>query len=154
MPKYDPWLEHVVEGIADVLGETNGGLTGGEIGWLLQQCHMNDIEPTATKRHRLSIALLARQAHDRAANCVIHFIAETTQPVRYRTDPALFTARQDALGEVLVFIGLRISDEGKVATGGKATTLTEAARHANALRTELRRRGLHHVGARREVSPF
>ena len=41
---------------------------------------MNDIEPTATKRHRLRIALLARQAHDRAAKCVIHFIAERMQP--------------------------------------------------------------------------
>jgi uncharacterized protein (TIGR02391 family) len=143
MPRYDPWPEHVVEGVADVLGETSGGLTGGEISRLLQRCRINDVDPTATKRHRLRVALIARQAHDRAANCLIQFITEAMQPVRYRSHPALFTARQDALGEVLVFVGLRINDEGKVAKGTKASTLTDAARHANALRTELRRRGVH-----------
>ena len=65
------------------------------------------------------------------------------QPVRYREMPAIFSARQGALNEVLVFLGLRINDEGKVARGARADTLSEAARHANSLRAELRRRGVH-----------
>jgi len=143
MPAHDPWPEHVVEGVAEVLGATDSGLTGSEIGTLLARLGIDDIFPTATKRHRLRDALVARQRRDSAANCVISFITVTMEPVRYRTDPALFTLRQDDLNEVLVFIGLRINDEGKVARGAKADTLSEAARHANSLRAELRRRGVH-----------
>ena len=141
--RYEPWPEHVVEGIADVLGETIGGLTGSEIALLLDRARIEDVAPGITKRHRLREALLARQARDHAANCVIRFITEAMQPVHYREHPGLFSARQDALNEVLVFAGLRINDEGKLQRGVRADTLSEAARHANALRTELRRRGVH-----------
>jgi uncharacterized protein (TIGR02391 family) len=143
VPKYEPWQDHVVEGVADVLGETNSGLTGSEIAKLLEQCKIPDLAPGATKRDRLRYALTDRQERDAAANCVIKFITEAMQPVRYRNDPALFSARQGALDEVLVFIGFRINEEGKVQRGAKADTLSEAARHANSLRAELRRRGVH-----------
>lgn len=141
--RYESWPEHVVEGVAEVLGATDSGLTGTEIGTLLSRCGIFDVTPTATKRYRLRDALLARQRKDGAANCVIGFITVAMEPVRYREDPALFTLRRDALDEVLVFIGLRVNDEGKVQRGVKAVTLTEAARHANSLRAELRRRGVH-----------
>lgn len=89
------------------------------------------------------MALLARQAHDGAANCIIRFVTEAMQPVRYREVPGLFSARQDALNEVLVFLGLRVNDDGRVARGARADNLSEAAKHANSLRAELRRRGVH-----------
>ena len=43
---------------------------------------------------------------------------------------------------MLVFLGLPVNNKGKVARGPRADTLSEAARHANSLRTELRRRGV------------
>lgn len=55
----------------------------------------------------------------------------------------LLHRRQGDLNEVLVHVGLRVTDEGKLTRGPSATTLPEAARHANSLRTELRRRGAH-----------
>jgi uncharacterized protein (TIGR02391 family) len=143
VPTYEPWPEHVIEGVADVLGETNGGLTGSEIATLLERCRIADLAPGATKRHRLRYALMDRQGRDGASNCIIKFLTEAMQPVRYRNDPALFSSRQAALDEVLVFLGFRINDEGKVQLGAKADTLSEAARHANTLRAELRRRGVH-----------
>lgn len=141
--RHAPWPEHVVEGIADVLGETTTGLSGSEIARLLERSKIVDVAPGVTKRHRLRMALLTRQAQDQAANCVIRFITEAMEPVRYREMPGLFSLRQDALNEVLVFNGLRINDEGKVARGARADTLSEAAKHANSLRAELRRRGVH-----------
>jgi uncharacterized protein (TIGR02391 family) len=141
--RYAPWAEHVVEAVADVLGGTYGGLTGSEIAVLLARSHVEDIASPLTKRHRLREALLARQAKDSASNCIVRFITEAMQPVRYRDDPAVFSARQDALNEALVFMGLRVNDEGKLQRGARADTLSEASRHANALRTELRRRGAH-----------
>ncbi|MFY9587957.1 MAG: TIGR02391 family protein [Actinomycetota bacterium] len=141
--RYEPWPDQVVEGIAEVLGATDSGLTGTEIGTLLARCGIADVAPTTTKRYRLRDALLARQLKDNASNCVIRFITVAMEPVRYRETPALFTFRKDALDEVLVFIGLRVNEEGKVQRGVKAITLTEAAQHANSLRAELRRRGVH-----------
>jgi hypothetical protein len=64
-------------------------------------------------------------------------------PVNYRDDPQLFTRRQDGLNEVLVYLGFRVNDKGQVARGARASTLSDAARHANTVRTELRRRGTH-----------
>jgi uncharacterized protein (TIGR02391 family) len=64
-------------------------------------------------------------------------------PVRYKDAPSLFAARQGDLNEVLVHVGLRVNDEGKVQRGATASTLSEAALHADSIRLELRRRGTH-----------
>jgi hypothetical protein len=136
--RHEEWPEHVVEGAVDVLGETDTGLSGSEIARLLERSKIRDVEPDATKRHRLREALVARQAKDGAANCIILFITVAMEPVRYLDNPGLFTQRQGDLNEVLVFIGLRVDDQGKLARGAKAQTLSEAAQHANSLRAELR----------------
>ena len=141
--RFDPWPVAVVEGVADVLGESNTGLTGTEIAQLLGVAGVQDLYPSGSKRQRLREALLARQAADQASNCVIRFIAEAMAPVRYASVPTRFTSRKDALNEVLVHVGLRVIDTGQIARGPVASTLSEAAKHANALRTELRRRGTH-----------
>lgn len=97
-----PWPDHVVEGVAQVLGETTSGLTGSEIGRLLAQCGIQDPDPGDTKWRRLCLALIERQRQDRSPNNLIAFIYAAMEPVRYRNDMALFTLRQDALNEVLV----------------------------------------------------
>jgi uncharacterized protein (TIGR02391 family) len=125
-----------------VIGNTSDGLTGSEIGSLLAAYNMPDPGPI-TKWRRLASAFNDRQAADRSPKRLVTFITEVMAPVRYRSDPSAFTARQDALNEVLVHVGLRINDAGRVARGPKASTLSEAAQHANSLRLELRRRGTH-----------
>ncbi|MGX1909345.1 TIGR02391 family protein [Streptomyces phaeochromogenes] len=140
--KYDTWSASTVTAVADVLADTSEGLTGGEIGLLLAQVGIADAEGSS-KRKRLAQALLVRQARDQASNCVIKFITEAMAPVRYRQHPDVFSRRRDDLNEVLVHVGLRVNDEGKVARGPAASTLDQAAEHANSLRRELRRRGTH-----------
>lgn len=141
--RHPPWDAQVVEGVADVLGDTATGLTGTQIGQLLTGLGIPDPLDGHTKRVRLRISLQAGQERDRASNCVIAFISKAMAPIRYRDEPGLRTLRQDALNEVLVYEGLRVNDEGKIQRGPKASTLSEAARHANNLRAELRRRGTH-----------
>lgn len=141
--RFPPWDDNVVQGIADILGATDTGLSGPEIGRMLAGLGIPDPGSGVTKRHRLGQALLARQAHDGAANCVIRFITEAMAPVRYVQEPGLRTLRQDGLNEVLVFVGLHLRDDGRLGTGPRAETLSEAAQHANSLRAELRRRGTH-----------
>ena len=142
IPRFDA---AVLQGIADVLGATDGGLTGAEIAHTLAQVGVPDVSPTMTKRHRLFNALAERQNKDRVGNCVVAFMNEAMAPVRYRDSPALFSGRQDDLNEVLIHAGYRIINEGKVgrAQSGKATTLAQAAERAGTIRTELRRRGTH-----------
>ncbi len=141
--KYEPWPDQYVQGVADVLGHTEKGRSGTEIGALLSAVGAPDPYPTITKRKRLHAALSLGQAQDRASNRIILFITRAMAPVGYRDQPQLFTWRQDALNEVLVFIGMKVNDEGRVSLGAKASTLSEAARHASTLRAELRRRGTH-----------
>ena len=140
-----PFTSDVLRGIADVLGATDGGLTGTEIAHTLAQVRVNDVDPMMTKRHRLFNALAARQNRDKVGNCVVRFMAEAMAPVSYRNDPATFARLQGELNEVLIYAELRITKEGKVARvrGGKATTLDEAAERAGTIRTELRRRDTH-----------
>ena len=138
-----PWPPNVVEGVAQVLADTGEGLTGSEIGRLLHQLGIDDPAPGSTKWRRLNAALLDRQTRDHSANQVIAFIYTAMDPVRYRGNPSAFTSRQVAMNEVLVFLGLRLNDAGKLVTGATAQTLTEAAQHAKSLRVELNRRQAH-----------
>jgi uncharacterized protein (TIGR02391 family) len=143
--KIPPWDDAVVRGVADVLGHTTKGLAGSEITQLLAGARLPDVAPAASKRERLYAAFRSRQHHDQAANCVVAFITQAMTPVRYRDAPGLFNARQDQLGEVLVFAGLRITDQGQVARAAGAATLTDAAKRASSIRAELRRRGAHEL---------
>lgn len=140
--KHPLWSPATVTAVADVLAATDDGLTGREIDHLLALTGVADAEGS-NKRERLARALLVRQARDGASNCVIRFIIEAMAPVRYAQRPEVFSRRRDDLNEVLVHVGLRVNEEGKVARGPAASTLDQAARHANSLRAELRRRGTH-----------
>lgn len=50
-----------LQAIADALGDTSEGLTGSEIHHLLLTSKVMDIDPPATKRHRLYNAFVACQ---------------------------------------------------------------------------------------------
>jgi uncharacterized protein (TIGR02391 family) len=133
----------VVRGVARVLGDTDTGLTRGEIGELLALCRIPDPAPGTTKWKRLYAALHDKQAHDGASNCVIRFVSEALAPARHVSAPELFAPRQDAVNEVLVLGGLRVRNDGRVAKAKQARTLDEAANLASRLEAELRRRGTH-----------
>lgn len=138
-----PWSYPVLKAVADVLADTSDGLTGREIGDLLVRLNMEDPIPTATKRDRLVEGFVARQNKDQSPKRIITFIVTAMGPVRFRSNPELFTLRQDRLNEHLAFVGLRVNDEGKVAKGAKAQTLDEASRIATSIRDELLRRQNH-----------
>lgn len=140
-----PFSADVLQGIADVLGATDGGLTGSEMARLLKQARILDVNPEITKRHRLFNALANRQEGDEVGNCVADFIATAMAPVRYRNDVPTFARLKGELDEVLIHAGLCVTEEGKVdrAKAGKATTLDQAAEHAGTILTELRRRNTH-----------
>ena len=135
----------IIEGVTGVLGDTTTGLTGSQISQRLSEVGIRDVDPTNTKWKRLYNALVDHQNRHKTGRCVVGFIKAAMDPVRFADDPSRFSYLQDGLNEVLVHVGLRVNDEGQVAklSSGAATTLSEAAKWAGRIRTELRRRSTH-----------
>ncbi len=134
--------------LCDVLAATNTGLSGSEIGKLLNDLHIADpygnLPPfTKSKRARLYEALRAKQQQDQCGNLIIEFIHRTMDPVRYTGNSAYFESRRQELNEVLAFCGLMLEEDGKLRRQTTVHTLTEAEERAGRLRTELQRRGVH-----------
>jgi uncharacterized protein (TIGR02391 family) len=139
-----PVFEDVIlRAICDILGDTSSGLTGSEIGQLLQSCGINDPNPTQTKRHRLFEALHQQQHKDGCGNHVVAFIYAAMNPVRYTREHDLFTSRRSQLNQVLSFCGLGLGQDGKLRETRAASTLSEAQERANKLHRELVVRKVH-----------
>lgn len=141
--RYDPMSGSVLEGVARALGDTEMGLTGTEIGRLLQEVGVDDTSPTLTKWQRLYNAFAEFQNEHQVCNHVIVFICKAMEPARYASNEGQFTWRLDRLNQALVFAGYRVGPDGKVKHGAKASTLDEASKLSGRLKTELRRRGVH-----------
>lgn len=140
-----PFDADVIQGVADVLGETAEGLSGSQIDQALAQIGVPNVSPGVTKRHRIFDALEAHQNKHGNGKSTVAFINKTMAPVRYRNDQALHARRMAELNEVLVYAGLAVDDKGRVIKrkGGAASTLDEVAQRAGSIRSELRRRGTH-----------
>jgi hypothetical protein len=130
-----PKLNHAnLEAISDILGATDTGLTGSEIGRCLQECSIPDLLPQMTKRHRLKGALSAPQDSDGCANNVLNFVAHAMNPVRHVGRRDYFESERGKLDGVLAFTGLSLGEDGKLCEVQTASTLTEAEAMASALR--------------------
>ncbi|BAS26827.1 TIGR02391 family protein [Limnochorda pilosa] len=137
------FAEANLEQVCNVLGDTNTGLTGSEIGRYLQECGIADPHPGMTKRIRLYEALVARQRRDQCANNVCAFIQRVMNPVLYVQSPDYFKMKQAELNRILSFEGLRLTDQGTLQTVPRARTISEAEAAADQLRRKLRDRGVH-----------
>ena len=140
-----PFDANVIQGVADVMGETVEGLTGAEIDQALAQAGIPNVSPGITKRHRIFSALAAHQNKYGNGKSTVAFIHKTMAPVRYRNEQALHARRMAELNEVLVYAGLAVDDKGRVIKlkVGAASTLDEAAQRADSIRSELHRRRTH-----------
>ena len=131
IPKLD---EPNLQAISDILGATDTGLTGSEIGRYLRECGFPDPLPQMTKRHRLYAALAEKQNSDRCANNVLGFITHVMNPVRHVGSRDYFESERAKLNSVLAFSGLTLGKDGKLSEVTTAHTLTEAGVMASALR--------------------
>ena len=142
MARIQKFPHNSLESICDVLGDTNNGLTGTEIGKYLARCRIPD-GITSTKRIRLYEALSAKQASDDCGNCVIQLIHVVMDPVNHTKDPDWFESRRVELNQVLSFSGIALGEDGKCRLIKAAKTLSEAAQKAERLRRKLQERGVH-----------
>ncbi len=140
VPAFD---EANLRAICDVLGDTASGLTGSEIGRILQDCGIDDPLPGSTKRYRLFDALSLRQRRDRCGNNVVAFTHAAMNPVRYVHNLEFFEERRLQLNQVVVFSGFTIGEDGKLRQTEAVSTLTQAQERAGGLRRQLTSRGVH-----------
>lgn len=133
-----------LEQLCNVLGDTQTGLTGSEIGRYLAECGIDDPNPTMTKRYRLFEALIEKQKLDGCANNVCAFIQHVMNPVRYVDAQEYFDDKRAELNKILAFEGLQLTDEGELKLSRQAKTISEAEAAASQLRRKLTDRGVHH----------
>ena len=143
MPAIPNFTDDELQAICDVLADTGTGMTGSEIGKVLGKCGIDDPLPGDTKRHRLFEALSQKQMQDGCANNVIAFVQSAMNPVLHADAGDWFETKRLELNTRLAFCGYELGQDGKIRPVKTATTIPEAQRRANKLRTALSGRGVH-----------
>lgn len=133
----------VVQSVSDILGDTERGFSGSEIGRYLKECNIPDIAPTLAKRLRIFEALKAKQSSDNCGNNVGAFIQHSMSPARHLDAREWFEDTRSKLNHVLAFAGLELGDNGKLRPVAKAETHSQAIARASNLREHLLIRKVH-----------
>jgi len=133
----------VLEGIAQILGDTNSGLTGSEIGHFLNQSQITDTDPTLTKWKRLYNAFANYQNQKQCSNAILIFIQHALAPVKYVNNQAEFEEKRRLINQQLNFIGYQYNENGKFSEVKQVTTISEAQQRADNLKSKLENRNTH-----------
>ncbi len=141
--KYPPFNSEVIESISKVLGDTQKGLTGSEIDRLLEECKIQNIDPTNTKWKRLFNAFVHRQNLDQCSNAILYFIGQVLKPARYINDKSRFDFFRIELNKILAFEGYEIQENGIIKQTNKVNTISEAEKRINVLKEKLKQRNIH-----------
>jgi uncharacterized protein (TIGR02391 family) len=138
-----PFRAEHLQAACKVLGDTDRGLTGSEIGYLLADVRVIDVDPEMTKWKRLFNALAGAQNTHQVGNHLIMFINRAMNPVSYARDRQTFEWRRDELNVVLAFSGFYVREDGKVTHSTRESTLTGARARAGRMRAALEQRNVH-----------
>ena len=138
-----PFTPAALEALCKALGDTDAGLVGSEIGQLLGQSRIVDIDPSATKWRRLYNALAAAQGAAGAATPILNFVYHALAPARFAGHRQRGENLRRAANVSLLFLGLEMREDGKYARVRQASTLRDAEARARDLHDRLRERGVH-----------
>jgi len=143
MERISPFTSPHLTAICKVLGDTEAGLTGNEIGQFLAECRIPDVDSTLTKWKRLFNGFASWQNSKQLGNCVLMFITRAMNPALYTRNRELFASRRDELNVVLAFSGMHIGEDGQIRRSTKAESLNEAMKRASRLQDALSSRNVH-----------
>lgn len=143
MERIAPFDAQKLEAACRVLADTERGLTGTEIGYVLADCRVEDVSTDMTKWKRLFNALAGAQNKHQVGNHLIMFINRALDPVKYARNKEALEWRRSELNVVLAFSGFSVGENGKVIHTPVETTLKGARARAGALRSTLEDRGAH-----------
>ena len=120
MERLSPFNRQQLEAFAKILADTATGLTGSQIGYLLQDARIPDVSPQMTKWKRLFNAFVECQNEREYGNHVLMFVNRAMDPVNYTDSPEVFVSRQSQLNSALAFCGMAVGNDGKVRRTRKA----------------------------------
>lgn len=135
--------ENQIERIARIIGDTQDGLTGYEIGRILAQCQMEDPDPGMTKWKRLYNAFCDAVNKSRSTNNIFCFIKHCFEPAQGLNDPERYSRMRPELNAVLMLAGVEIRDDGNFYSVPQAQSLSEVQRRTKELREKLTGYGAH-----------
>lgn len=134
---------NVIEGIANVLGDTADGFTGSEIHKYLQLSNIEDIDSANTKRIRLYNAFVKSHNDNKCSNNILSFILKSLAPERYVNDKERFEQLRAKVNQQLAFCGLHYGENGKFSKVSKATVIADVEIKASNLKQEIEKRNGH-----------
>ena len=105
-------LESELLAVSKALGDTEFGFTGTEIGLLLSECGLKDIDSKNTKYKRLFNAFCEQSRKDNSTNCVYKFIQVCMEPARGLNTQSAYEKRCFEVNRVLMLKGIEIRDDG------------------------------------------
>lgn len=129
--------------VCKVIGDTDSGLTGSEIGELLYELGIPDTGSTMTKWRRLDYALVQRINATKSTNIVYSLISHCFEPVRGLEQPERYRWMMSEVNRTLILVGVEIHDDGKFHLVKAATNLSEVERRTKELRDKLIGYGAH-----------
>lgn len=119
------------------------GLTGPEIGYVLQDMAVEDPSAGMTKWKRIFNALALLQNKHQVGNHLLMFINRAMSPARFVARPRQFTLMQDGLNVALSLAGYGVDDQGRAVRTTRETTVAGAVARAKRLKSTLEARGTH-----------
>lgn len=133
----------VVDSVCHVLGDTDDGLSGQEIGRILADMEVEDPTPSMTKWKRIFNALALQQNRHQVGNHLVMFVNRAMAPARFVRKPEQFQRWQDSLNVAMSLAGYGVNDQGKIVLTTRETTVSGALARANRVRGTLEARGTH-----------
>ncbi len=139
MPAIPAFTESTLDSICRSLADA---ATHNDVTLLLAQCGLEQ-QGGSPKWQRMLLALLKRQRHDGCGNNALAFVCAVLHPSRFSGHQDQFEGFRAAVNFQLSFHGLAVDESGRPQPVAAATTLPEATRRANELRSELTHRAVH-----------
>ena len=132
-----------LEMIAQILGDTNNGLTGTEIHRLLLQSNIEDVDANNTKWKRLFSAFAEKQNKLQCSNQILKFIALALSPTRYINQQDRYQQLLLETNQQLAFVGYELKKDGQYKEIAVAKTLSDIQIKVDNLKQELDNRKVH-----------
>lgn len=136
----------ILELLSNILGKTDGGLTGTEIHRFLLQAGISDIsenEQFLAKRKRLFNAFANFQNTKKCCNNILKFIQLVLTPSRFVGDEEKFEDLRSEINKQLAFEGYEVKANGKFSVKDKAEVISDVELKTENLKQELTERNSH-----------
>lgn len=137
--------QRFVAAIADVLGDTEHGLTTSEIDAALKAFDIRNQAPSYGKKTQLKQSLQTCLGKRAGRKTIRNFVEYAMSPAGFSKVPERFAALRTSLNKALLPLGWEVDESGKLRPARPARTIDEAHRRAADLRQALEGRQVHRM---------